>query len=162
LGWFQGRWAYPPYTFYYHPHAYETTFDGHLAGILSATDLPVNGDTEEFKLGYVDTLCPVIEIYDVTTSSLFYQSNFCSTSSSIIVPTQRDDFSQGEIYSTVLMNPENTWMGGNNGDGTIVEGQYQSIADHNYYNWGSYSTCDVYPYWISSSNSNTWINGGSG
>jgi hypothetical protein len=164
LGWFMGVWPYSTsYQYYYNPHGYDTIFNGAFGSILNVSDLPTNGDSVEYLVSWVDTTCPYNEIVDLYTNTIYYQTAGCYTSSSIEVPTPRDNQSQGEIASKVSGDPEGSWMGGNSGSGVTSHADYQAISDHNFYPWGSYSMCDNSPYWIenSSEGSNAWKNGGS-
>jgi hypothetical protein len=162
LGWFQGDWFYATsYTYYYNPHAYDTTFDGHLGYLLSQSDLPEGGYNTRYLLGGVDTTCPYRQIYNLTAQTEFYHSTSCF-GSSIVVPTPRDNYSQGEVASTQLLNDEGGWMGGNNGNGLVSYGYYEQYSSGNYYPWASFSTCDNTPYWITTQSANSWENGGTG
>ena len=160
LGWFQGIWPYSPsHPFYYAPHAYATTFNGYSGAILNASDLPMNGDYVQYLVSYVGSSCPGNSVWDENTSTYYYQSNSCS-GSSIIIPTPRFAQSQGEVADGTG-NPQGTDMGGNGGNGLQSSASYQALSNNGWYNWGSFSTCNNSPYWITSNSSNSWTNGGS-
>jgi hypothetical protein len=157
-----GEWPYSSsYSYYYSPHGYATTFNGTYGSILNTSDLPDHDDLQ-FLVSWVDTTCPDNSIVDLTTNTTYYLSTSCYSSQSIEVPTPRDNMSQGEIASTVSGDPEGSWMGGNSGSGVISYGYDQSISDHDFYAWGSYTTCNNSPYWIdTTADANAWKNGGS-
>ena len=91
IGWFMGVWPYASsYTYYYNPHPYNTTFDGHVGDLMSTSDLPENGDTVRYLSGYDDTRCPSLDIYNLTTSNDITNHDVCYSGNSIIVPTPRD------------------------------------------------------------------------
>lgn len=163
IGWFMGIWPYATsYTYYYNPHPYYTTFNGTNGTLMSSNDLPENGDSVRYLSGYDDTTCPNLDVFNVTTGDDIVNSGFCTDNNGIIVPTPRDNLSQGEVASNDPGNQESAWMGGNDGNGLDSTGHYQDDSNHNYYNWGSFATCSNTPFWINTVSSNEWENGGVG
>ena len=160
LGWFMGEWPYASsYTFYHNPHGYYTIWDGVAGVIPNDSDIP-DHDVMRFRLGYTNTACPILLIYDVTTTVNYWAITSCPASYNPIIPTPREDISQGEV-ADATGSPQGTWMGGNSGSGVRSTAWYQSYSNDDYYPWGSYSMCDNSPYWIQAINStNEWKNGG--
>lgn len=156
LGYFTGTWPYDSNLNYYTtvPLSYITENSGNTGndgGILSYTAIPASTQ-ESFQIS--------------ENGSQVQAPNFAADLNYGVsgAGPGRTDFSQGEVAApggAASGNNGGAWMGGNNGGGTTAWGYYQPTTSSGFTAWGSFSMCQVSPYWIYQKASNSWKNGGS-
>lgn len=168
VGWFMGVWFFSTsHTYYYNPHAYADAFSGYRAPtdtwILSSSDLPENGDSVRYLVADVETNCPEVQVYDLTTNHEFAELGLCFSGTSIEIPTTRQLLSEGEVSSSIANDDQGGWMGGNGGNGLASTGYAEQYSNHTFYPWGGYpNNCMNSPYWSKILSADSWSNGGSG